>query len=119
MVLGEFEMGTAANPIADAVKARLTIRNVAINTTTDPGSWGNGLIVLGKIRVHGAVKDVSDNRLAIEPASRRHHSDLRAQPSPAGKPATSSICPARGNSPSDENLAGVPLDGRICHDCQR
>jgi hypothetical protein len=67
VVLGELEMGTATNPIAANVTANLVIRDVPIDDVADPGQWGNGLVVLGKIRVHGAVKDVSDNRLAVEP----------------------------------------------------
>ena len=67
VVLGEFEMGTAAAPIDAAVTAKLTIRNVAIDNVADPGQWGNGLVVLGKIRVHGAVKDVAENRLTVQP----------------------------------------------------
>src|SRR3954452_6927144 len=67
VVLVEFDMGTAGAPIDAAVTAKLTIRNVAIDTSADPGSWGNGLVGLGTIRIFGAAKDVSDNRLTVEP----------------------------------------------------
>jgi hypothetical protein len=66
VVLGELEMGTAANPVADGVTARLTIRDVPINTALDPNQYGNGLIGLGKITMHGQQK-LSEVRLAAEP----------------------------------------------------
>jgi hypothetical protein len=58
-------MGTAVAPIAAGVTAANDPQRAV--EVADPGQWGNGLVVLGKIRVHGAVKDVSDNRLAVEP----------------------------------------------------
>jgi PKD repeat protein len=53
---GTLEVGTAANPIAVNVHANIDIANQAINTALDPSQFGTGLIVLGNVTMHGAVK---------------------------------------------------------------
>ncbi len=53
---GSLIVGTAANPIAPNVSAVIDIANQALNTTLDPNQFGTGLIVLGNITTHGAVK---------------------------------------------------------------
>ncbi len=63
---GELRVGTAANPIAADVTAQIVIRNVALDTVRDPSQFGNGLIGLGKITMHGANR-VGYVRLAAEP----------------------------------------------------
>ena len=63
---GELRIGTAANPVAANVTAQVVIRNVALDTFRDPSQFGNGLIGLGKITMHGANR-VSAVRLAAEP----------------------------------------------------
>ena len=45
---GTLDVGTIADPIACGRKVTLTIRNVPIDLTKDPFSWGNGLINFGK-----------------------------------------------------------------------
>lgn len=64
---GELQIGTAANPVQPAVKAEVIFPNVAIDTATDPEQWGHGLIALGRVTTHGAVKDDTYLRLASEP----------------------------------------------------
>ena len=63
---GELRVGTAANPVAADVTAQIIIRNVALDTVRDPSQFGNGLIGLGKITMHGANR-VSYVRLDAEP----------------------------------------------------
>src|SRR5688572_26617393 len=63
---GELRVGTAANPVADSVTAQIVIRNVPLDLVRDPNQFGNGLIALGKVTLHGSQK-VSDVRLAAEP----------------------------------------------------
>src|SRR5262249_48219354 len=63
---GELRVGTVANPVADNVTAQIVIRNVPLDTTDDPEQFGNGLIAVGKVSMHGTIKD-SDVRLATEP----------------------------------------------------
>jgi hypothetical protein len=53
---GTLVVGTAANPIAANVTANINLGNVAFNTATDPNQFGDGLIVLGNVTMHGAVK---------------------------------------------------------------
>src|SRR5690349_4230577 len=64
---GELRVGTEANPVQAAVTAQIVIRNVALDATRDPEHFGNGLIALGKVTMHGAVQSHSFVRLAIEP----------------------------------------------------
>jgi len=63
---GELQIGTQANPVQPHVKAEVIFPNVAINTAADPEQWGNGLIALGRVTTHGAVKDDTFIRLATE-----------------------------------------------------
>jgi Ca2+-binding RTX toxin-like protein len=52
---GTFQMGTAAQPIAPGVKARLSIANTgAIDRKWDPFGISRGLISHGKVSIHGA-----------------------------------------------------------------
>jgi PKD repeat protein len=53
---GTLQVGTATTPIAANVVANIIIANQAINTTLDPQQFGTGLIVLGNVFMHGAVK---------------------------------------------------------------
>jgi PKD repeat protein len=64
---GTLTVGTTANPVSAAVKAEIIINNVAIDTTKDPSQYGNGLIVFGKVSMHGAVLSDTFVRLAMEP----------------------------------------------------
>ncbi len=63
---GELRIGTAANPVAANVKAEVVFADVALDLVNDPAQYGNGLIVLGKVTVHGAVKGDSFVKLAAE-----------------------------------------------------
>src|SRR5262249_34168435 len=53
---GTLQVGTAANPIAPNVVANIDLGNLPLNTTTDPQQFGDGLIVLGNVTMHGSVK---------------------------------------------------------------
>ncbi|MCI0379427.1 MAG: Ig-like domain-containing protein [Gemmataceae bacterium] len=64
---GELTIGTEANPVAANVKAEVVFANIPLNTALDPSQYGNGLIALGKVTMHGAVKDDTFVRLAVEP----------------------------------------------------
>lgn len=64
---GELQVGTAANPVAANVKAEVIIANVPLDTINDPSQYGNGLIALGQVSMHGAVKNDTFVRLAAEP----------------------------------------------------
>jgi G8 domain/Dockerin type I domain len=50
---GYLEIGTEANPVRRGVSAKVSIGDRPLDTTTDPTQAGNGILVLGKIVVHG------------------------------------------------------------------
>jgi hypothetical protein len=53
---GSLVVGTAASPIAANVHANINLGNQAFNTATDPQHFGDGLIVLGNVTMHGVTK---------------------------------------------------------------
>ena len=59
---GSLTIGTADNPIADAVSVNVVFRDVELQTGTvdspgiDPSQYGNGLLVFGEFTTHGADK---------------------------------------------------------------
>jgi hypothetical protein len=53
---GELEIGTAANPVPKTVSAQIVIANEALDTVNDPQQYGNGLVSLGKVVMHGAER---------------------------------------------------------------
>jgi PKD repeat protein len=67
MAGGELQIGTQANPVAASVKAEVIFLNQALDTVADPEQFGNGLIALGKVTMHGAAQSQTFVRLASEP----------------------------------------------------
>ncbi len=53
---GTLDIGTQANPIPANLTATVMWVDQAINTSTDPEQYGNGLIALGTVNTYGAVK---------------------------------------------------------------
>ena len=67
-IRGILEVGTTAVPIASNVTAEIVIANSPLGgTVPDPEQFGTGIIVLGKMSVHGSVKAPTFLRLATEP----------------------------------------------------
>jgi len=65
---GVLEVGTAAAPIAANVTAEIIIANSPLGgSVSDTDQYGTGLIVLGKVAMHGSVKTPTFVRLATEP----------------------------------------------------
>ena len=65
---GVLEVGTAANPIAAGVVAEIVIANSPLGgSVADTDQFGTGLVVLGKVAMHGSVKTPTFVRLAAEP----------------------------------------------------
>jgi hypothetical protein len=54
---GLLEVGTSSAPVAPAVTAQITIRDVPVNTSNDPDQYGTGLLSIdGTVTIHGSVK---------------------------------------------------------------
>ncbi|MGH9256860.1 MAG: G8 domain-containing protein [Vicinamibacterales bacterium] len=64
---GRFDMGTPDVPVAPGVTAELVIADQRIDTSRDPEQLTGGLVGLGTIRMHGAVKTPTFVRLSAEP----------------------------------------------------
>lgn len=64
---GELQIGTETNPVAADVKAEVIFADVPLDLVNDPSQYGNGLIGLGQVTMHGAVKSDTFVRLAVEP----------------------------------------------------
>ncbi len=64
---GELEIGTASNPIPSQYTAEVIFPNQAIDTSKDPSQYGNGLLVFGKVTMHGTKLNSTFIRLAAEP----------------------------------------------------
>jgi len=61
---GVLEIGTPANPISASVNAEVVIADQKIDRKLDPAELGNGIEVLGRLTMHGAVKLPTFLRLA-------------------------------------------------------
>lgn len=67
MDTGSLEIGTPATPIMATATAEIVILDRAIDRVVDPGQIGTGIEGLGKITMHGAIKNPTFVRLAREP----------------------------------------------------
>jgi len=64
---GFLEIGSAATPVAPEVTAEVVIADQPIDSAIDPGQFGNGIIGLGRVTMHGAVKTPTFVRVKQEP----------------------------------------------------
>ena len=69
MVLEEshLEIGTFAKPISSNVTAEIVIADQSIDPMQDPGQVGNGIVGLGTVTMHGAIKSPTFLRVSREP----------------------------------------------------
>ena len=63
---GHLEVGNPVQPVTDGVRAEIVIADQPIDIAIDPGQVGTGLISLGKVTMHGAIKTPTFVRLARE-----------------------------------------------------
>jgi hypothetical protein len=63
---GLLEVGTEQRPIAAGVRAEIQIADRPFDDMVDPGQVGHGIVGLGRIRMHGAVKTPTFARLAAD-----------------------------------------------------
>ena len=64
---GRLEIGTVEAPIAASATAELVVADQPIDTARDPEQITGGLVGLGTIRMHGAIKSPTFVRVAAEP----------------------------------------------------
>jgi hypothetical protein len=65
---GVLEVGTTAEPIAPDVTAEIVIANSPLGATVaDPDQYGTGVIVFGKVSMHGSLRTPTFMRVATEP----------------------------------------------------
>jgi hypothetical protein len=66
MPSGTLQIGTAANPLPRQLKAEIVIADKPLDLVLDPRQYGTGMIVLGKIDIHGAQLVDTWSRLDAE-----------------------------------------------------
>jgi hypothetical protein len=64
---GLLEVGSAAEPIAASAKAEIVVADRPFDLAVDPTQIGHGIVALGKLAMHGAIKTPTFLRLAQEP----------------------------------------------------
>jgi hypothetical protein len=63
---GEMYVGEPAAPVLPDVTAEIVIANQALDRTIDPAQYGTAFIVMGKLVMHGSVKDPTFLRVSSE-----------------------------------------------------
>ncbi len=66
MPSGTLQIGTAANPLPRQIKAEIVIADKPLDLVLDPRQYGTGMIVLGKIDIHGAQLVDTWSRMGAE-----------------------------------------------------
>ena len=64
---GRLEVGSVARPVAASATAEIVIADRPLDTARDPDQFGTGLIGLGTVTMHGAVKSPTFARVTAEP----------------------------------------------------
>lgn len=64
---GRLEIGTVAAPVSAGAKAEVVIADQPIDTARDPEQITGGIVGLGVIRMHGAIKTPTFVRVSAEP----------------------------------------------------
>lgn len=64
---GRLEIGTVDAPVPADVTAEVVITDQPIDTTRDPEQLTHGIVGLGTVRMHGAVKTPTFSRVTAEP----------------------------------------------------
>jgi len=118
---GRLDIGTPEAPIAASVTAEVVVADQKIDTVRDPEQMSGGLIGLGTIRMHGAVKAPTFVRLSTEPVAGQQMLELE-QPVSGWNAGDKLVVPdtrqlrqdQRGTNYSRqwEELAVASVDGR-------
>jgi hypothetical protein len=118
---GRLEIGTADTPVAASATAEIVVADQPIDTARDPEQITGGLIGLGTVRMHGAIKSPTFVRVAAEPLAR--HTTLQLEEAASGWAAGDKLVipdtrqlrqNERGSSyaPQWEELSLSAIDGR-------
>ncbi len=78
---GGLSMGSADDPVREGASAELVIADAPLDPLRDPHLFGDGLVVLGALRMHGSLR-TAIVRLADEP--KMGDRSLRLQTAPQG-----------------------------------
>ena len=66
--VGRLEVGTVSAPVAANVTAEIVIDDMPLGgSLPDPEQFGNGIINMGKMTMHGALKNPTFLRMSVEP----------------------------------------------------
>ena len=79
---GRLEIGTVDAPVPAEVTAEVVITDQPIDTTRDPEQLTHGIIGLGTVRMHGAVKTPTFSRVSVEPLA--SHTSVRLEQAVSG-----------------------------------
>ncbi|MGE3402638.1 MAG: G8 domain-containing protein [Vicinamibacterales bacterium] len=77
---GRLEIGSERAPVPAEITAEVVFADRPLDLARDPEQFGNGLIGLGIVRVHGAPKQPAFVRLAAEPLAGATSLQLEAAP---------------------------------------
>lgn len=77
---GRLNIGTTTNPVPANIVAKIVFSNRPLDTEFDPKQYGNGLIVLGEINVHGAETGETWRRLTAEALAGQNTITLESVP---------------------------------------
>ena len=61
------EIGSPAEPVRPDVTAEIVIEDQPFHADTDPSQIGHGIVALGRVRMHGAIKTPTFLRVSREP----------------------------------------------------
>lgn len=67
MPTGWLQIGSSDHPVAANVNAEISFTNTAPDLAVDPRQYGTGLLVLGKVDMHGAEMSQTWSRVTFEP----------------------------------------------------
>lgn len=103
---GVLEVGTALEPIAAAVSAEIVIADSPIGGgVPDPDQFGTGIIVFGRVSMHGSPRSPTFVRLAAEPHAGNITLTL-AEPVSGWRPGDRVVLPDTRHIKETETVAG-------------
>ena len=112
---GVLEIGSVANPVAPGATAEIVIADQPISPAIDPSQVGNGIIALGRVRMHGTAKAPTFTRVIREPLSSQTTLTLE-QPVTGWKTGDHLVIPDTRQLPDEPQPAEPHTTGRARSD---